>query len=117
MSEKITVGTIVCPKTPAGLCLANVPVNGEFEQKRETVCVFTGQGKVLRVESCIIDYDSWPAPEPEPDFAGDGEDELEGETCDYRLGKVEYLNCLVECDAGTGWAGAGALMTISTDGQ
>ena len=91
----INVGDIVTPKSKR-LWLADVPVNGEYNQSRKSVCVFEGTGKVLQIEDCIIDYDEW-----------DKLDDLERESFD--LGKVEFRNCLIECTAGIGWAGSGAL--------
>lgn len=89
-----SIGDRVRPKTPAGLTLANLPVNGEYKQRRGEACVFRGIGAILAKETCVIDYDAWDA--------------LDG--CPvYDLGQVEYTSYLVRCDAGTGWAGESAL--------
>lgn len=85
------VGDTVIPKTPAGLWLADMPVNGLYNQKRNNVCVFNGIGKILKIEYVIIDYNAWSSI-----YKG--------------IGKVKYQNCLVKCDSGTGWAGSGALI-------
>lgn len=78
----INVGDIVTPKSKR-LWLADVPVNGEYNQSRKSVCVFEGTGKVLQIEDCIIDYDEWDKlDDPEQDS--------------FNL-------------AGIGWAGSGAL--------
>jgi hypothetical protein len=92
--EAIEVGDIVTPITPAGLRLADVPVNGDYYQKRNDVCGFKGKGKVLKEHKVIIDYDEW------------SEQDRINEIGDfYGLGKIEYTDYLIECDAGIGWGG------------
>lgn len=94
----IGVGDIVSPVTPAGLWLADVPVDGSQGQSRESVCVLVGEGVVVEVCDVVVDYDSW-------------EDvEIEGEIVTYRgLGTVPYRNLLVESEVGRGWTGEGAV--------
>jgi hypothetical protein len=94
MANEINVGDSVFPKTPAGLCLGHAPANGTYNQKVDTTCVFRGFGKVIEVVDIVIDYDYWDNEYQE-------------------IGKVPYRNCLVECEAGTGWAGEGALVKSS----
>lgn len=93
------VGSIVTPKTPAGLWLADAPITGEYKQQRNNVCVFSGSGIIVAVSECIIDYDEWDRSN------GTFVEEL-------AAGKVKYRNCLVRCEAGTGWAGEGALIEL-----
>lgn len=91
------IGDSVTPVTPAGLWLADCPVDGTFEQKRENVCVFKGIGEILERKDCVIDYDAW-----------DEQDTDSNEK--YNIGKVvHYTNYLIRCSAGTGWAGQGAI--------
>ena len=45
------IGDSVTPITPAGLCLADCPVDGTFEQKRENVCVFKGIGEIIDIKA------------------------------------------------------------------
>ena len=60
MNEDIEVGDLVTPISDiCGLWLANSPINGDYYQKRNNVCVFKGVGKVLKVNKTIIDYDEW----------------------------------------------------------
>lgn len=90
------IGDRVQPKTPAGLCLADCAVSGEYKQVRNTACVFLGTGVIVAKETRVIDYDQW--------------DELEGVER-YNIGQVEFTSYLVRCDAGEGWAGIGALIS------
>jgi hypothetical protein len=46
----------------------------------------------------VIDYDEW-----------DREAGLLGHDA-YNIGQVEYTSYLIECDAGVGWAGEGAII-------
>ena len=96
---KVKIGDVVTPKTVAGLCLADVPiVDGNPDQKRKTTCVLKGKGTVLAVSQCVIDYDTL------------GSDSDDPETPDFRgIGKLDYINVFVKCDAGQGWCGTGAL--------
>jgi hypothetical protein len=94
LREAIEVGDIVTPITPAGLWLADVPVNGDYYQKRNDVCVFKGEGKVLKVNKVIIGYDEWSE-----------QDRINGISDFGSLGKCEYTDYLIECDAGIGWGG------------
>lgn len=89
----IRVGSRVTPVTPAGVCLRNKATTGEYKEDYNVSCVFSGIGTVLKLKTIIIDYDSWP---DEPDVM---------------LGKIEYIDCLVECKNGIGWVGAGALIS------
>lgn len=92
------LGDKVTPKTPCGLILADCPINGEYKQHRKDICVFRGIGVIVDQSECVIDYDIW--------------DELSGNEPDalYKAGQVPYVNYLIRCDAGIGWAGAGALV-------
>lgn len=95
------IGDTVTPKSPGGLWLASTPVNGNYYQERDNVCIFTGVGKVLKDHRTTIDYDEWAEQDKTnglEDFCG--------------LGRVEYVSLLVECDCGTGWAGRGAVEVI-----
>ena len=87
----IQAGSIVSPVTIAGLCLGDVPCDGTYKRKVNTACVLRGKGIVLSTHVIIIDYDSWGG-----NYLG--------------IGKVEYMNCFVQCDEGCGWAGEGALV-------
>lgn len=84
----------VKPKSHA-LELADVPVNGEYKQKRNVTCVFKGIGKILKTQVTTIDYDTWG-------------------NLYAKIGKIEFVNCFVKCDAGEGWAGEGALVPITS---
>ncbi len=88
----IKVGDLVTPVTPAGLCITAEPASGEYYQESTVNCVFKGIGKVILQRKIIIDYDKWD------DYHG--------------IGKIEYINCLVECEMGIGWAGQGALRKV-----
>lgn len=92
----MNIGDYVTPVTPAGLWLADCPVDGTFKQERENVCVFKGIGEILEQKDCVIDYDAW-----------DEQDTDSNEKCD--IGKVHYTNYLIRCSAGIGWAGQGAI--------
>lgn len=94
----MNVGDKVSPKTPAGLWLADVPVDGEAKQIRKSVVVFRGVGTVIAVSDCVIDYDQWEAEDDDSDGLYTG------------IGKVDYRSCLVQFDDGEGWAGEGALV-------
>jgi hypothetical protein len=92
--EDIKIGSKVTPITPAGLCLSPMASTGKYLQgDYSTTCVLKGIGTVINIRPIIIDYDSWP-----DDYVG--------------LWKLEYINCLIECKNGVGWAGAGALRRI-----
>jgi hypothetical protein len=89
--EDIKIGDKVTPVCSAGLCLSPIPLTGEYKQRTyDTSCALIGTGTVLELLPIIVDYDSWP-----DDYVG--------------LGKLEYINCLVQSKDGIGWAGAGAL--------
>lgn len=90
--EDIKMGSKVTPITPGGLCLSVEAVDGRYQQNLTTSCVFRGIGTILRLCPMIIDYDTWD------DYPG--------------IGKLEYVNCLVECEDGVGWAGKGALTLV-----
>ena len=94
-----TVGDLVTPVTTAGLWLSTLPSNGEYHQQKVNSCVFKGVGIVKDRTYCIIDYDTW-------------DEEAEAGECIYNIGKVRCNNYLIECDAGTGWAGEGAIKSI-----
>ena len=95
MKEDIKVGDLVTPISDrCGLWSADTPVNGDYYQKRNNVCVFKGVGKVLKVHKTIIDYDEWSE-----------QDRINGVGDFLSVGKLEYLDFLIECDAGTGWGG------------
>lgn len=100
MGDNMDIGSKVTPKTTAGLILADCPTNGEYKQQRKNVCVFRDVGTIIDRSDCVIDYDMW--------------DELAGEQI-YNIGKIPYVNYLVQCDTGIGWAGAGALLTIDKE--
>lgn len=87
----IEVGMTVIPKS-GGLELATIPCDGSYRQTLPIACVLRGFGTVIEVKDIIVDYDSWPNSMYE------------------ELGKIPYRNCLVQCDAGIGWAGEGALL-------
>jgi hypothetical protein len=91
--ELFEVGDTLEPITKAGLCLADVPVNGDQNQKRNTVCVFRGRGVVLEVHDCVIDYDTWTY------------ENEKGQKVYDDIGKVHYRDYLIKCDAGVGWGG------------
>lgn len=91
---KIKIGDYVTPVTSAGLQLADIPVDGTYEQKRAVARIFRGIGRVVKTHDVIIDYDTWPSED------------------DFYLGKINYRDCLIECDAGTGWGGAGAVKIV-----
>lgn len=98
MTKQIEIGDTVTPVTWTGLWLADVPVNGKYHQKRNDVCIFKGEGKVLKKHKCIIDYDEWVEHDRILEY---------GEL--HSVGKVEYINLLIECDDGIGWAGLNAV--------
>lgn len=103
MIEEIKVGDIVSPIS-CGLWLADAPVDGNYYQKRNRICVFKDKGKVLRLDKVIIDYDEW-----------DEQDIINGFEGCMSVGKLECINLLIECDAGTGWAGAGAVTKVKEE--
>lgn len=88
------IGSKVTPVTPAGLWLADRPVDGKYHQKRKKVCVFTDVGKIIDRSECVIDYDDWNRRDGFPED----------------IGKVRYVNYLIQCNAGTGWGGEGAVI-------
>jgi hypothetical protein len=90
--EDIKMSSKVTPVTPGGLCLSVEAVDGRYEQQLTTSCLFKGVGTVLYLCPMTIDYDTWD------DYPG--------------IGKLEYINCLVKCEGGVGWAGAGALRKV-----
>ena len=92
-NKKIKVGDTVKPISQ-GLWLADVPVNGDYYQKRNNACVFKGEGKVLKIHKVIIDYDEW-CEQDRINEIGDF----------YSVGKLESRDFLIECDAGIGWGG------------
>ena len=98
--QKMKIGDKVTSKTKAGLWLADVPVNGEAKQQRNSVCVFKGIGVIVSAQETLIDYDKYDA---------ESDDDLTHES----IGVVTYRNYLVRCDAGVGWAGEGALVVVS----
>lgn len=91
--EDIKIGDKVTPVTPAGLWLSAMATTGKYRQEIATTCAFIGIGTVIDRRSVIIDYDKWP-----DGYVG--------------LGKIEYISCLIECEGGVGWAGAGALRKV-----
>jgi len=93
MTEEIKIGDTVTPISPA-LWLADVPVNGDYYQKRNNACVFEGVGKVLKTHKVVIDYDEWSK-----------QDKINEIGDFYSVGKLEYVDFLIECDAGIGWGG------------
>ena len=93
MNEDIKVGDLVTPIS-TGLWLADVSINGDYYQKRNDVCVFKGVGKVLKVNKTIIEYDEWYE-----------QDIINGIEGFLGVGKLEYRDFLIECDAGIGWGG------------
>ena len=93
-SSHIQIGDFVTPITPAGLWLANVPVDGDYYQERVEVCVFKGKGKVLKIHKVVIDYDEWCE-----------QDRINGFGSHFGVGKIEYTDYLIECSAGIGWGG------------
>lgn len=95
---KFTIGSVVTPVTAAGLWLADTPVNGERKQCRKNVCVFGGTGTVLAVSTCVVDYDEW---------------DLQEYGIAYNLGRAEYTSYLIQCEAGVGWAGEGAIVLVN----
>lgn len=97
----IKVGDFVTPVSN-GLWLADVPVNGDYYQKRNNVCVFKGKGKVLKMAECVIDYDAWAE-----------QDRINGIGDFISYGKLNYVNLLIECDSGTGWGGLGAVNKVT----
>ena len=94
MTKEIKIGDTVTPISPA-LWLTDVPVNGDYNQKRNNACVFEGVGKVLKTHKVVIDYDEWHK-----------QDKINGFGDFYSVGKLEYVSYLIECDAGIGWGGA-----------
>ena len=92
-NKKIKVGDTVKPISQ-GLWLADVPVNGDYYQKRNNACVFKGEGKVLKIHKVIIDYDEW-CEQDRINEIGDF----------YSVGKLESRDFLSEFDAGIGWGG------------
>jgi hypothetical protein len=92
------IGDVVSPKTPAGLELADVASTGEYNQQQNVSCVFKGVGRVINVHYYTIDYDEWER------LAGDEPSDL---------GTVRTMCCLIQCDAGIGWAGGGALISAA----
>ena len=92
------IGDVVTPKCPAGLWLADRAPTGAYIDPRVDACIFTGRGTVTAVSTCVIDYDEW-----------DREAGLLGHDA-YNIGQVEYTSYLIECDAGVGWAGEGAII-------
>lgn len=90
------IGKTVTPVSGA-LWLAVDPIT-DLCKDSEKACVFTGKGKVLKVEQHVLDYDAY--------------DEMHKDNPDhtpYQIGKLLYTNLLIECDAGNGWAGEGAI--------
>jgi hypothetical protein len=104
MSDEIKVGDIVTPITPSGLWLADVPINGDYNQKRDSIYVFKGEGKVLKMNKTIIDYDEWGE-----------QDKINGIEYLIGVGKLEYIDLLIECDAGIGWGGLGAVTKVKEE--
>lgn len=94
------IGDKVTPKTPAGLWLADVPVDGEAKQQRKSVCVFRGVGTIIASQETLIDYDKWDAESDDDDIKYES------------IGVITYQNYLIKCDGGEGWAGEGALVAV-----
>lgn len=94
----MNIGDSVVPLTKVGLWLADVPVNGEYNQPRNDVCVFKGIGTIIDVHKCIIDYDDWDRIRKS---LYEGEDYVP-----YEMSKVDFFDYLIQCDDGIGW-GAG----------
>lgn len=93
MNEEIKIEDTVTPISPS-LWLANVPTDGNYYQKRDNVCVFKGKGKVLAIHKVIIDYDEWSK-----------QDRINGVGDFGSIGKLEYKDYFIQCDAGIGWGG------------
>jgi hypothetical protein len=91
---EININDTVINKSPGGLCLADVPCNGDYNQKRNCTCILKGEGIVIDVKDVIIDYSTWP----------DGEDE----------GKILHRNCKIKCENGIGWTGQGAIIKMES---
>lgn len=92
----------VSTKTTAGVWLADVPVDGTYNQKRKQVCVFKGVGTIIGCKETIIDYSAW-------------DDSAFYDITHKKTGIVKYQNFLVKCDNGEGWTGAGALVKNPVD--
>ncbi len=91
----IRPGTKVRSKTPAGVEMGAVSVNGDQHQKRTVTGVFK-RGVVLKTRTIVIDYDRWASTDAPP-YLG--------------LGKVPYRDCYVRGKNGVeGWVGVGALV-------
>ena len=99
--QKMKIGDKVTSKTKAGLWLADVPVNSEAAQQRNSVCVFKGIGVIVSAQETLLDYDKYNAESDDDDLTHES------------IGVVTYRNYLVRCDAGVGWAGEGALVVVS----
>jgi hypothetical protein len=90
--SKFKIGDRVVPVSGA-LELADVPVNGKYQQHRNVTCIFRGTGTVFDIEHVIIDYDSWAT----------------ADKLYENIGQLEYEDYLIFCDDGVGWAGMGAI--------
>jgi hypothetical protein len=91
-------GDLVIPKTPAGLELSNEP-HTNVDNSSGVACVFKGTGRVLRSEQHFLDYEEY-----------DRKHAADEEHVPCNIGKMKYTSLLIECDAGQGWAGEGAVM-------
>jgi hypothetical protein len=89
--DNMSIGSKVTPVTPAGVCLRDKSTTGKYKEDYHVPCVFSGIGTILELKTIILDYDSWP------------------DAHHVSLGKIEYVDCLVKCESGIGWVGAGAL--------
>lgn len=93
-SHRIGIGSVVTPKSPDGLWLADGPYNGECQIM--AAVMFKGRGDVVAVNDVVIDYNTWR-------YAGLG------------IGKVlPYRNCLIRCDNGIGWTGEMRLISLKS---
>lgn len=93
------IGRRARSKTSAGVQMGDRPVDGLPNSRRQVTGVFQS-GIILRPQTIVINYDTWP------DWT-DGVDIVtsKGSGC------VDYIDCFVQTDTGqTGWVGLGALV-------
>ena len=93
MNEEIKIGDTVTPIS-SSLCLVDVPTDGNYYQLRNDVCLFKGKGKVLAIHKVVIDHDEWSK-----------EDRINGVGDFGSMGKLEYKDYFIKCEAGIGWGG------------
>ncbi len=82
----LKVGQSVTPTTNAGLWLANECRDGSQDCKLTNACVFYGIGKILEVQTIVIDYDTWL-----PIYS------------DIKIGEIQIHYYKIACDNGIGW--------------